>query len=81
MNQIIENIRMFKLGKYRHYKGHICQVIGIAKHSEDPMVELVIYSHPDEHGREQLWARPRDMFESEIKFEGKIMKRFEYVEE
>lgn len=72
---------MIKLGKYRHYKGHMCNVIGVAKHSENPEEELVVYSHPNEKGEDQLWVRPKSMFESDVEFEGKIMKRFEYVGE
>ncbi|PJA48890.1 MAG: hypothetical protein CO170_01235, partial [candidate division SR1 bacterium CG_4_9_14_3_um_filter_40_9] len=35
-----------KLGKYRHYKGSICEVIGIAKHSET-LEDMVVYKHYD----------------------------------
>ena len=72
---------MVKLGEYRHYKGHLCTVIGVAQHSEDHDLELVIYTHPDEHGKEKLYARPKDMFESDVEVNGKIMKRFEYLGE
>jgi hypothetical protein len=72
---------MIKLGKYRHYKGHMCNVIGVAKHSENPEEELVVYSHPDKKGVDQLWARPKSMFVSDVEVEGKTMKRFEYVGE
>ncbi len=72
---------MVKIGKYRHYKGHICNVIGVAKHSENPEEELVVYSHPDENGIDQLWARPKSMFVSDVEVGGKTMKRFEYVGE
>ncbi|HRH23145.1 MAG TPA: DUF1653 domain-containing protein [Candidatus Magasanikbacteria bacterium] len=72
---------MIKLGKYKHYKGHMCRVIGVARHSEDHDLELVIYTHPDEHGKEQLYARPKEMFESDVEVNGEIMKRFEYLGE
>jgi len=67
------------LGKYRHYKGHICQVIGVARHSED-LQELVIYSHPDEKGIEQLWARPVEMFLEDVVTSDYNGPRFEYLE-
>ncbi len=41
---------------YRHFKGSLHKVIGIAKHSETEET-LVIYTHGDD-----LWARPIDMF-------------------
>ncbi|MEK7164941.1 MAG: DUF1653 domain-containing protein, partial [Patescibacteria group bacterium] len=46
-----------KLGLYRHFKGHDVKVIGVAKHSEDPEQEFVVYDHD---GR--LWIRPLGMF-------------------
>lgn len=70
---------MITPGIYRHYKGHICNVIGVAKHSEDPSLELVIYTHPDENGMEQLWARPKEMFENNVEVGGKTIKRFAYI--
>lgn len=44
--------------KYRHFKGHIIEVIGIAKHSET-LENLVIYNHLETN---ELWARPESMF-------------------
>ncbi len=70
-----------KLGKYKHYKGLICQVIGVAKHSENPEQELVIYTHPDENGRDQLWARPIAMFLENVETENYKGPRFEYLGE
>lgn len=70
-----------KLGKYRHYKGFICQVIGVARHSEDPSQELVIYTHPDQNGNEQLWARPIEMFKENVETENYKGPRFEYLGE
>lgn len=70
-----------KTGKYRHYKGHICQVLGIARHSEDHTQELVIYTHPDENGKEQLWARPIEMFKENIETTNYKGPRFEYLGE
>ena len=51
--------------KYMHFKGNIYQVIAIAKHSEDHEHELVIYR--DMKGN--TWARPKDMFLSEVDHE------------
>jgi hypothetical protein len=68
-----------KLGKYKHYKGLICEVIGIAKHSENPEQELVIYTHLDENGREQLWVRPVAMFLENVEVGNYKGPRFEYL--
>ena len=45
---------------YKHFKGGLVYVIGISKHTET-MEELVIYVH---NGK--IWARPYDMFISEV---------------
>ena len=72
-----------KLGKYRHYKGKLYEVIGIAKHSET-LEELVIYRalyESKEFGKNALWARPKNMFEEIVEVDGKKMKRFEFVDD
>jgi len=64
---------MVKSGEmYRHYKGGLYTVVGIASHSET-LEHLVIYA--DQKGK--LWARPQTMFE-EILQDGR--HRFEFVE-
>ncbi len=68
-----------KLGTYRHFKGHTVEVIGIAKSSEDYDQEFVVYHHPDEYGKDQLWIRPKEMFLETIERDGKTMPRFEYI--
>jgi hypothetical protein len=70
-----------KLGKYRHYKGLICEVVGVAKYSEDPNQEFVVYSHSDENGNDQLWVRPIAMFLENVEVENYKGPRFEYLGE
>ena len=72
-----------KKGKYRHFKGTIVEVIGVAKHSET-MEDMAVYNHPDPVkglGENTMWARPLSMFLEEIERDGKKMKRFEFVSE
>ncbi len=66
MNNVVEN------GLYRHFKGEICEVIGVARHSET-LEPMVIYRHVDD---KNLWARPLTMWHDEIP---EIGKRFERV--
>ena len=68
-----EGIEEITLGKYRHFKGNVYDVIGFAKHSETGE-KLVIYrsvENPDE-----VWARPYKMFAETIGSDGQTVKRF-----
>ncbi|OGD68616.1 hypothetical protein A3I18_01935 [Candidatus Campbellbacteria bacterium RIFCSPLOWO2_02_FULL_35_11] len=76
----MENI---KLGKYKHFKGTIVEVIGIAFDSET-LEKTVVYNHPDPikgMGENTMWVRPLDMFMETIERDGKNVKRFEYIGE
>jgi len=66
-----------KLGKYRHFKGNLYEVIGVAKDSET-LNEVVVYKAL--YGEGGLWVRPRAMFEEYVEKDGIKIKRFEYVE-
>ena len=50
-------------GKYKHYKGKLYEVIGIARHSET-LQELVVYRalYDSEFGKNAFWVRPKAMF-------------------
>lgn len=63
---------MVKEGVYRHYKGNLYEVIGIAKHSETEE-ELVVYRPL--YGEYGLWVRPLEMFDG---FTDDREKRFTY---
>jgi len=72
-----------KLGKYEHFKGSICEVIGIAKHSET-LEEMVVYNHYDAVKGEKagsLWVRPIKMFLETVEKDGKEIPRFRYIGE
>jgi hypothetical protein len=64
-----------KLGKYKHYKGIDCEVVGVAKHSET-LEEVVVYRELRDGG---LWVRPLIMFLEQVEVEGKKVSRFEYI--
>lgn len=60
-------------GRYRHYKGGLYTVIGIARHSETG--ELLVVYRP-EYGERALWVRPRAMFLENISIDGRDVPRF-----
>ena len=65
-------------GKYRHYKGNLYEVIGVARHSET-LEEMVVYRAL--YGECGLWVRPLGMFLESVEIDGKTVPRFAYVEE
>lgn len=72
-----------KLGKYRHYKGTIVDVIGAALHSET-LEEMVIYNHPDPiKGKDAntMWVRPKAMFLGNVIVDGKEVLRFTPIDD
>ena len=72
-----------KLGKYKHYKGNMYNVIGIGRHSET-LEEFVIYQalyNSKEFGKDQIWIRPKKMFLENVIINGKEIPRFEFLED
>ncbi|MFY7842633.1 MAG: GNAT family N-acetyltransferase [Rhabdochlamydiaceae bacterium] len=63
-------------GKYRHYKGHLYEVTGTARHCET-LEDMVIYKAL--YGDFGIWVRPLKIFLEDIEVNGKIQKRFEFV--
>jgi len=75
-------MREIQPGKYRHYKGGLYEVIGIAHHSET-LEELVVYKalyHSAEFGDNSLWVRPAKMFIGTVTVDGKSIPRFKFIE-
>lgn len=76
-------------GIYEHYKGGRYEVIGVARFSEDPHQEFVVYKMLYESRLEPegtplpagtLWIRPKKMFaESFIDAQGNPVKRFKKI--
>lgn len=65
-----------QLGIYRHFKGGLYKVLGLVTHSETE--ETLVLYHPLDTP-ENLWVRPKAMFEGEKQLDGKKVKRFSYV--
>jgi hypothetical protein len=60
---------------YKHYKGGLYRVIGIAKYRET-MEDLVIYEALYDNPVSKLWARPVAMFIGKVMVDGKEVDRF-----
>ena len=66
-----------KLGKYRHFKGNMYEVIALAKHSETLEV-MVVYRAL--YGDRGVWVRPLSMWNDTVERDGRLLKRFTYVD-
>lgn len=69
---------MLQPGTYRHYKGNLYELIGLAKHSET-LEELVVYRAL--YGAGELWVRPAKMWNETVLVDGKEVPRFQYIEQ
>lgn len=67
-----------ELGLYKHYKGNIYEVIGIAKHSET-LEDMVVYKATYQPEGENWWVRPLKMFLETVIIDGAEQKRFEKI--
>lgn len=65
-------------GKYRHYKGGMYEVLGVARHSET-QESLVVYRPL--YGERRLWVRPLGMFTGTVTVDGRELPRFAFVED
>lgn len=69
---------MIKIGAiYRHYKGGLYRVIGLAKHSET-LEDLVVYQalYSGDYPENQIWVRPLSMWFDHIVKPGINQTRF-----
>ncbi|MBQ7335872.1 MAG: DUF1653 domain-containing protein [Clostridia bacterium] len=64
-------------GVYRHYKGGMYRVLGVARHSETLEV-MVVYEPLD--GSTGLWVRPASMWNEMVTVDGQEQPRFARVE-
>ena len=65
-------------GLYRHFKGGLYRVEGVARHSET-LEEMVVYRAL--YGEGGLWVRPASMWNETATHEGVLQPRFAPVKE
>ncbi|MDO4248769.1 MAG: DUF1653 domain-containing protein [Neisseria sp.] len=63
-------------GIYRHYKGLLYEVSGLARHSETEEWLVVYRALYGEYG---LWVRPLPMFSEQVEYQGTFTPRFQLV--
>lgn len=71
-----------KIAYYQHSKsGNFYEVIAVARNSENPGEELVVYKalyDDPKFGNQAIWVRPKKMFLENIVIEGKEVPRFRF---
>lgn len=67
-----------KPGKYRHFKGNLYELIGVASHSET-LEPMVVYRAL--YGEGGLWVRPAAMWTETVQREDYCGPRFVYLED
>ncbi len=65
-------------GVYRHYKGHLVYLLGVARHSETEE-KLVAYIPLAAKKGPRITVRPYDMFFEHVSVDGKQVPRFEWM--
>ena len=75
-----------KLGKYRHYKGKMYEVLGVVFNTETREIMVrykALYPITDldaELGEEPEFVRPKSMFMEDIVVDGQKVPRFKFIE-
>jgi hypothetical protein len=67
-----------KPGVYRHFKGNLYRLIGIASHSET-LEPMAVYQAL--YGEKGLWVRPAAMWSEIVNKDGYCGPRFTFIEE
>lgn len=67
-----------KPGQYRHFKGSVYCVLGVASHTETGE-KLVVYFSLDSIEKKKIYVRPFAMFNDKVEYNGKKVKRFTYI--
>jgi len=64
-----------ELGLYKHYKGNLYEVIGVARHSET-LEFMVVYKATYQSDGANMWVRPLNMFTEILMIDGVERPRF-----
>ncbi|MBT4153487.1 MAG: DUF1653 domain-containing protein [Candidatus Magasanikbacteria bacterium] len=67
---------------YKHYKGHLYEIVTEGTHSESHE-EMVVYRSLEQNGpypTGTIWVRPKEMFFEEVEVDGEKKKRFTRID-
>ena len=73
MSDLLPPLIETPIGRYRHYKGGLYEVIGTARHSES-LEPMTLYRAL--YGERGLWVRPAAMFGEAVTIDGIRQPRF-----
>ena len=73
MSDLLPPLIETPIGRYRHYKGGLYEVIGTARHSES-LEPMTLYRAL--YGERGLWVRPAAMFSEAVTIDGIRQPRF-----
>jgi hypothetical protein len=73
-------MNQLKAGVYKHYKGDLYLVLGVARHSETGE-KLVMHIQLSGKSGAKMWARPYKMFTDEVVIKGILKPRFAFIGE
>ena len=74
--------KQIHVGKvYKHFKGNNYKVIAVAKSSENPNQEFVVYETLYDNPTGKFWIRPLAMFLENVIQNGKSIPRFSLIQD
>lgn len=75
--ELSNQAKSLKIGVYKHFKGGLYQVLFIAKNSENPDQEFVVYKSLE---KDLIWIRPLSMFLENVNKDDYSGPRFSLIE-
>ncbi len=80
LGAILLNMQELRAGVYKHYKGLLVLVLGVARHSETEE-KLIAYLPLGVNAKPRITVRPYDMFFDTVTVNGTIKYRFTFIGE
>lgn len=75
----MSDTKTIPLGRYKHFKGNIYEVVALAHDCEDPDKIVVVYKSEYEtpkYPKGTIWVRPINNFTETVQRDGESFQRF-----